>query len=375
LAGPDQERAVKQTAINILLKYVIGFGLLGLVIWWNWEPTNGTPGLRVALARPVQWGPLALAGAICTLSLLLTIVRWYWLVQAQGLPFTLSSAIRLGLVGYYYNTFLPGAVGGDLIKAAGIARAQSRRTVAVATVIMDRLIGLWALVWFVSLLGLGFWLTGQEVLLAKPNLQRIVLFAAGLLGVSVLGWLLMGLLAEPRATAWATWLERWPKVGGPAAEFWRAVWLYRRRPGAVGLAVLLSLVSHTGFVLTFFFAAQTFQPTDALSQLPTLTEHFVLVPVGLTVQALIPLPGGVGGGEYGFGKLYVLLGYPEANGILGSLSQRIISWLLGLVGYLVYLRMGVRATTAVPPTSTEPYQRPTEDQRLPAENTDRCLKA
>ena len=39
------------------------------------------------------------------------------------------------------------------MKAAGIAREQSRRTVAVATVIMDRIIGLWGLCWLVALLG------------------------------------------------------------------------------------------------------------------------------------------------------------------------------------------------------------------------------
>ena len=34
-----------------------------------------------------------------------------------------------------------------------------------------------------------------------------------------------------------------------------------------------------------------------------------------------------------------LVRYPTANGVLGSLVQRVVTWSLGLLGYLVYLRM------------------------------------
>src|SRR6202023_4279934 len=96
---------------------------------------------------------LILAGLVALTSVLVTFVRWYILVRAQDLPFTLPSALRLGMIGYYLSTFLPGAVGGDIIKAAFIAREQSRRTVAVTTVIVDRVIGLVGLIWLVALIG------------------------------------------------------------------------------------------------------------------------------------------------------------------------------------------------------------------------------
>ena len=50
-------------------------------------------------------------------------------------------------------------------------------------------------------------------------------------------------------------------------------------------------------------------------------------------------PRGIGGGEFIYGELYKMLGFPFAAGVLGSLMQRCINWALGLVGYLVYLRM------------------------------------
>ena len=87
-------------------------------------------------------------------------MRWFLLVRAQNLPFTLTNAMRLGMVGNYFNTLLPGAVGGDVIKAVFLAREQSRRAVAIATIILDRIIGLCGLVWVVAVLGSLFWLTG-----------------------------------------------------------------------------------------------------------------------------------------------------------------------------------------------------------------------
>ena len=56
---------------------------------------------------------------------------------------------------------IPGSVSGDLFKAYFIAKEQSRRTIAVATIFLDRIVGLVALVNVVALLGCIFWFTGS----------------------------------------------------------------------------------------------------------------------------------------------------------------------------------------------------------------------
>src|SRR5438067_5774722 len=107
-------RFVKNKLI-ILGKYGLGLGLLAYVIWKNWSPPGGL-GIAQALQRPVQIGPLAVASALLCSSVVLTFVRWFLLVRAQELPFTLGNAVRLGLMGYALSTFLPGSVGGDTFK-------------------------------------------------------------------------------------------------------------------------------------------------------------------------------------------------------------------------------------------------------------------
>ena len=334
---------MSKQSITIALKYGLGLGLLAYVIYANWHvDRNGEEiGLAAALLRPISSLALFAAVGTCALSILITFFRWYVLVRAQDLPFSLASALRLGLIGLYWNTFLPGSVGGDIIKAAFITREQSRRTVAVATVLLDRVVGLCGLFWLVTLLGsfLNMIHVDESAPIAAEGrtvLRIILLTATGLSAASVIFWIGMGFFSEAWSARMAERLECIPRIGISTAELWRAVWLYRRRGKSVALALGLALFGHAGFVLTFFFAAQVLSPRQ---ELPSLPAHYLIVPLGMTIQAGVPTPNGVGGGELAFGWLYEVAGSAFVAGALGSLVQRAATWLIALAGYLVYFRL------------------------------------
>ncbi len=332
-------RRVKKSLWMTVFKYALGLGLLAWVVYRNWDPADGSAGLKDAFARPVQWLPFAVAGLFAAAAAFLTFVRWWMLVRAQGLDFRFADALRLGLVGYFFNTFMPGSVGGDIVKAVAIAREQNRRAVAVATVLFDRAVGLWGLVWLVALCGGAFWLAGEPHLQQNAGLRAIVGASWGVCGATLGGWLVLGFLSDRRAHRFAGRLGLIPKAGHFLSECWRAVWLYRRRGWAVTLGLALTLGTQVFMVLSFHYSALVFVSATDADRLPSLTENAVVVPVGMAIQAFVPTPGGVGGGEWSFGKLYRLLGRPEAFGVLASLAQRAVTWVLGLAGYLAYLRM------------------------------------
>ena len=355
-----------------LLKYGLGFSLLAYIITDNWSGAPGkvtadqaalsvvaggavdvqarqlgaTPGLRDVFSQPIDPRPLALACVLWTVSLLITFFRWYVLVRAQDLPFTKRNALRLGLVSYFFNTFLPGSVGGDIVKAVALAREQSRRAVAVATIIIDRVIGLWALAWLVALSGGVFWVTGNPYLVHNAALKTIVAITAALVVGSAVVWSLMGLPSTSRSEVVALRFERIPTVGKTVAELWRAGWLYRRKKKAVAAALGMTLVSHAGWIVIFHLCVSAFPEVDSA----TLPEHVLIVPVGITAQAMFPLPGGVGGGEAAYGWLYTLVGKAAVGGIIGCLVMRIIAWGIGLIGYFIFLAMRKELPVAVPPT-------------------------
>ncbi len=328
---------MKKQLVN-LLKYSLAFGLLGWVVWQNWAPEGGR-GLGYVWQRhavegqPIHLGYL-LAALLCyVVALGLTLVRWYVLVRAQGLSLGVVDAIRLGLLGFFFSTFLPGSVGGDIVKAATLARGQSRRTVAVATVLMDRAIALWGLFWFVAILGGAFWLAGALEGPAAVDSKSIVATAGIIVGASALVWLLLGLLPERRVEIFAGRLMKLPKVGGSAAELWRAVWMYRCRQGSVAVALAMSWMGFVGFVGAFYCCSRALWDGDAANPIPSLAQHFLIVPIGLVIMAVPLFPGGAGIGELGFGGLYKLFGSNSANGVLASLVQRVLTWALALAGY------------------------------------------
>jgi len=325
-----------------LFKYLLAVGLLAWVVTANWDPPAGN-GLKHVYERhfvqgePFGYGYFLLAILFTALAVSVSFFRWYLLVRALDLPFTLFSAFRLGMVGFFFNTFLPGSVGGDIVKAAGIARQQSRRAAAVSTVIMDRVIALWGLLWLVVAACLLCRTFGWVSDAAQGVVGRIFQVSSILLAVSVVVWVGLGFLPTRRAEIFRGRLEWWPKVGKALGELWWAVWVYRKRPATVLAAISLAWFSQVCYCLVIYCTASTIW--DGKDHLPTLGEHFLIVPIGLTIEALPLFPGGAGIGEAGFGGLYHLFGSVAAIGVLAALLRRMIHWGLGLVGYLVYLQM------------------------------------
>lgn len=335
---------MKKRIVVLFLKYALGLGLLVWVIWSHWSiPTLGGDdvGIEAALQKPIDIVPLMLASLICFASIVLTFIRWRVLVRTQELPFTLTNALRLGFIGYFLNTVLPGGVGGDIVKAGYLARDQRRRAVAVLTVAIDRAVGLCGLFWLVALLGGVFWAAGIIQQLASTEKAQVILEAAMWSGVgalisSLIFWFVVGMVSSDGLERVTNQLVRFPRIGYSITEVLRAILLYRSQRVCIILAVGMSMVSHAGFLLAFYLGARAI---FAAEDIPPFATHFLLVPVGALVRTGFPTPGGVGGTEFAFGSLYELMGFSFEAGVLASLVSRVISWALGLVGFSVYLQM------------------------------------
>src|SRR5262249_41187671 len=188
-----------------LSKYAFGLGLLAFVVWSHWRPADpeSGPGLADALQRPIHLQPLLIAaclGAVCNLVMF---IRWYLLVRAHNLPVRLGTAIRLGSIGLFFNTLLPGAIGGDFVKAVALARSQERRTVAVATILFDRAVGLTGLFFLATVAAGVSWLLDPSVFVEHPALRRVVVVNVAIFGGIVGFWELLRFLPQWRADRFA----------------------------------------------------------------------------------------------------------------------------------------------------------------------------
>src|SRR5262249_45126172 len=127
----------------------------------------------------------------------------------------------------------------------------------IATIIVDRIVGLWALFWLVSVSGAIFWASGKIAGANAAAGRFIITVAIVIVIVSLVIWAAMGSLNQHRAHRFAGRLARIPKVGGPAAEAWRAVWMYRVQGQAIWIGLLMAVIGHIGFVFAFHFSALT----------------------------------------------------------------------------------------------------------------------
>jgi uncharacterized protein (TIRG00374 family) len=279
------------------------------------------------------------SASIYIAAILLTFYRWYLLVRAQGLPFTLRDLLRLGLVGLYFSSFLPSSIGGDIVKVMFMAHEQERRIVAVSTVLIDRALGLCGIIFMIAMLGSFFSIVGHPLLAGNARVRFMVFTATAVSGISLTLWFCLQRVPLHRAEAFTDWLRSFRRIGPSLAEVLSAIWMYRLKQESLALAFVVSIASQVGFVVAFFFAAHIFYGPNNQESVPSLIEHFLIVPIGNAIQSLFPSPGGLGGGEYSVGKLYELAGKPQAAGVLAAMARRLIGWGCAIVGYIVYLRM------------------------------------
>jgi len=262
-------------------------------------------------------------------AVVLTIVRWYLLVRALQIPFRVRDALRLGFLGYLFNFVSLGSVGGDLFKAVFMAREQpGRRAEAVATVFIDRVIGLYGLFLLATAAILA---TGQ----LSSSVPEILFIARATIVCTVLGTLGIVMLLVPGFTtgALSEMLSNLPRTGHIFRKLITAVRMYRQRIGIIIAATVMSVGVHTLSTLSFCLVAWGLPGAT-----PPTADNFVAVPLALVAGAA-PLPfSGLGALEGALSFLYAHI--PEnaalyaGRGLLVALGYRAITVLIAIVGAL-----------------------------------------
>ncbi|NTU41820.1 MAG: flippase-like domain-containing protein [Nitrospirales bacterium] len=125
----------------LLLKAAVSLGLL-IFLWSRLDTSD----LSSAIARVSPWS-FGAAVVIYLLSTYISALRWRLLVP---FPFTTGRLFSLYIIGSFFNTCMPGTIGGDAVKAYYMGRELKGKeggsaAVAVASVFMDRYMGLAAL--------------------------------------------------------------------------------------------------------------------------------------------------------------------------------------------------------------------------------------
>lgn len=304
-----------------IIKWLIALGIVGYLVYQNGDQFerlwNG----------PIHWNFLIAAFFLCGSSIILTFYRWYLLVVALNFPFRFSDALRLGFLGYLFNYVSPGAVGGDLVKALLMAREQQgRRSVAVATILLDRILGLMGLL----MVGAG------ATLLVADDIQRRELIVKVLWGGSIAGLTGLVVMLHPSTpdSWWMKLLIRIPKLGTIISDIADGISLYQQRRAIVALTVVLSVIGHFGIISSFYCCARV---VASPAETPSYVTHLLLIPLAEIVGVIVPVPGGVGALEAAVQESYRLAGAIPGIGLLAAGAYRVTTILVAAIGSVYYL--------------------------------------
>ena len=253
------------------------------------------------------------------------ILRWILLLRASGNPISTGDATRLFLVSSFVGSFLPAGVGADAARAYGLARENTAGSEALASVAVDRLLGILSLV-LMALVGVAAW---------APQGQTGTVIAAVIVPA------MLACMAVFFANEWMRWFIPAGRHDGfiirRVLRLTDAVGRYRDRRRVLG------------HVLAWSLAVQVLRITQAyilglgLGMTVPFTYFLLFMPLALLLLLLPISISGFGLPQGGIVWMLQPMGVPESQAF--ALSTLIV--LTGLAGNLPGLYLWLRKSSRI----------------------------
>ena len=319
-AAPQPARHPGRQALIWTIKIAVSVGLL-YVLLSGVDLTRLWHQVRTA---SVPW--LALALGLYLTVILVSAWRWSLLLHAQHVPVEFRTLTNSFLVATFFNNFLPSNIGGDVVRIRDSARRVGSKTLAATIVLVDRGVGLLALV-LVAASGATIAARMSEAIgPLGPGLLWAALGAALAVALTVLlvphG---VGFLLRPLRAIHQEWVEeRIARLTGALARF-------RAAPRALLACFFGAIVVQAVFV--GFYSAIA----HALG-LPVPFAHLaILVPVSSIVQMLPVSVNGWGVREQTFVLYLTRLGLPAESALAMSFLGAALIMLFSTTGAAAYI--------------------------------------
>ncbi len=255
-------------------------------------------------------------------------LRWKMILKQQGLDLGFGKVMSILFIGHFFNAFMFGATGGDVVKAFYTARETGhKKTEAVSTVFIDRLIGLIALV----SLTLGVMLIRFRFYLSTPETKYVFFFLCTVSGIGLGGFLTMvftrGLLEK---IGFFNLLSS-SKVGAAMLKAYTALYDSLTQTGLFVKTFGMSLLNHVMLLVAMYLLGRAVLAdlsfVDALSLGPTINA----------IGSIPATPGGLGLREYAAVTYFGVIGIAATKALTISLLVYATMLFWSIVGGFVFL--------------------------------------
>ena len=296
---------------------VIKLALAGGLIYWlvqsgkfNLEELKKINSLTV-------WGSGIL---MFMMVLLVNTKRWQTLLSFESIQISYKEAFRLSIMGIFFNFFMPGGVGGDVVKAGYLMGQVGQKKWFIGwSILVDRVLGLLALMLYSGITGLLFY---KQL----PETYQMAFFTLSLLIVVGFLVLVAFLIVSPKNR-----IDQLLKSHPLAEKVLHPLFYFFSQPRKIVLPFALSFVSQ-GIVISMGIFLLTYLNAG-------LPPWMILLifPFGFMATVLPISPAGLGVGQAAFYYLFKEIANNGEYGVLVITFFQAVQFLIGLLGGLVFV--------------------------------------
>lgn len=316
-----------ESALNNLIKLTLKMTFSVAIIAWLLKSGKLDFSLiNRSLSSGYQW-------LICFLLLVIQAIgaslRWRWLLGINSSrPISVPKTIKVTWIGLFFNSFLPGAVTGDLIKLvyAKDLDPEMSKTYLVTTVLVDRILGLIGLLCILGISSLYYY---SEIISLSAQMSNLIHFNiflfAGAISFIIFLFIPRGFQEKLLLLA-----DIIPFIGEKIRKTLTSFWTIGDHKGVLFKCIIFSIGLQALSFYAFYLVSSPFY-----SQ-PIPYQYIVtFIPLGFMATAIPIAPAGLGIGHAAFDKLFSLAGISGGASFFNLFFLILITVnFLGLIPYL-----------------------------------------
>jgi uncharacterized protein (TIRG00374 family) len=302
-----------------ILKLCISIGIL----WYVFSRPDISPHKIIEHIKSIELSRLLMAIGLYVAMVFITCLRWQKLLKGQGIHLPFFKTLELNFIGLFFNVFMPSMTGGDVVKAYYVSKHTDQRLEAATTVLIDRVVGL------LALLAIGA--AASLYAISDPQIRKSAIgIIAFFLIITILGIAFFN-KRFMKKFSFNVKNERWQKVVISLKRVYSAFYIYRSKKALLAKVFLMSIV------VQFMFVLMNYQIALGIGLNISMKYFFLFIPI-ISVISMIPITfAGWGLGESMYKYFFGLITGACGLAVTMSIIVRLITLILNLFGGIFYI--------------------------------------
>lgn len=247
------------------------------------------------------------------------------LLRADGHNVPLKEIISIYWIGMFFNRFLPGGIGGDVIKAYSLAKMAKDSEKAISSVLMERLSGIFAIVPIV-LFSLALYYNKLPLSLTRDVLLIIFAVIAGMV-VLFNKRIMEGLISILEGLK-LKGLERFTsKIRGSYLSFYN----YKNHGLAVFQVFILSVLFYMISISAMWLLAAS------INFNAPITYFFIFLPIIFIIETVPITISGIGVRESAYAYFFSMAGFDPSLAVSLSFLQFFLGMVNSSFGGIIFV--------------------------------------